>query len=442
MTKPTGGLQLAGNKKPTESVVTTEPLPSRIPDSHLNIKYSAAGIPLTQFSAIEGMGGVGIAIVFLRNITADPRLSIGIDIALGAMAFLVVWVFLGLLDSPFQALDNVYQDKVKRIYPGLLLLVMATLGMVAVFGNREEFGEALLSGSASLVGLANYQAVISLEPIGGGPGTTDALYHLWALSLLMQFLVFYPLLTAVLARLTRRNLPFLLLVTVGLFVASAWYMSTAWTGFNVEKLFYGTFTRSMPMLAGAAAAIIRFMYETRLGQRVRPGGVVRRRRSAWSYVFLTFTGVAAAVLLTLAARQMTYYSKPWTYEGGYAFTAVMIGVLLLTLTSRRNFFSLILGFSLLSGLGRISFALFMVQYPILWFFRTMTPASFTHLPLAIATGITSLVVALLIHLFVLAPGARMEWKLSVVVPVAALTILFLALAGQPYIMAAIGAQVP
>lgn len=404
----------------------------RTPRYHLTVTYAEDGTPQTRFYAIEGLGGLGLVLVFLRHATGDPRFSIGFYILLAVLSFVVVWVFLIHSRKPFEALEFTYDSRIKRIYPGLVLLVFLTLGITDLFGDKEEFGVTLLSGSSSLVGLANYVARIAGTPLGGGPGSTDALYHLWAVSLMMQFFVFFPLFLAVVARLTRGKVGIMLGATAVLVGLSVWNMATSWTGHNAASLLFGFTTASLPMLMGAGVAMIRFLYETLLRKHA-VGNTLYRPGPAWSYIAVTAAGIAAVVSLIWLAFQFTYYSKPWIFNGGYALTNLVIAILMMTLTTRRNLFYELFGFSVLSGFGRIGFAFYMVHYPILWFIRQVFPVTLSAWPVALSAGLLSVFVAALIHLFLLVPGVETEWKLSAVVPIAAIMIAIIATSAAPYL---------
>lgn len=398
------------------------------------VSYTAEEVtPQSKFPAIEGISGIAIVVVFFRHLTGSPHLAFGVDVALASLSFIVAWTLLRHITKPFDALNRTYEARIKRIYPGLLLLVLVTVGMVDVFGSQIDYGETLRAGASALVGLANQNAILTQQPIGGGPATTNALHHLWVISLMMQFLIFWPLLIVVIARLTKSSPNWILAAAVVLFIASAIQMPLHWDGSNEKTMLYGLTTRSLSMSAGALAATFRFVYERRhtlkwltSPRKDTPPNLMNR--TLW-----TIIGVLGIAIFVVISVLYDSHNSPFLYEGGFAIVSLAIGVLLLTLTTAKNALMTLFSFSLFVGLGRISFSIYLVHYPLLWLARQVLPGPGNTWLIAVVAGIPTILIATLIHLFLLVPGRRTKWTLSVVVPAAALTVGIFALAMAPYL---------
>lgn len=95
---------------------------------------------------------------------------------------------------------------------------------------------------------------------------------------------------------------------------------------------------------------------------------MQRRRTrdqrAWPDVIWTLVSVAAIAILVVTFAQFDSFFDGWLYQGGYVLVNAAIGLLVWSLTSRRNLLVQVSGFSLFLGSGRISFPLFLLIFPV------------------------------------------------------------------------------
>ena len=416
----------------TSSEVEEEIVEGQGPPPSRRVSFSDEDIiPRTRFAAIEGLTGIAMFFVFLRNATVNPHYAFGLDVALAGIAFMVTWGMLRKINKPFEALDNTYDARLKHIYPGLLLLIIVTLLMVKIFGTSADFGQSLLTGFTGLLGISNIQIIMSYQPAMSNPGISDALYNLWAVSLMLQFFVVWPLIIALTARFTRSSLVAILTVSLILFAASAAVMPLMWDGLNERRLLAGTDSRVLCMIAGAIAATTRFMYEKNRNRRVLTG---RHRRTSIKqrYWLWTTTGIAALGVIVMFSARFYWFNAAWLFQGGYIFLTFFIGLLLLSLSSQQNLLTRFFSFSLFTGMGRISFILYMIHYPILWLFRKVMTTPATGWQVTLVAGLITLVLGALIYLFLLTPARSTQWKLSLVIPIIAATIAFFVVSGMPF----------
>lgn len=398
---------------------------------HLRVDYpDDSPRPETQFFGVEGAAGLSVVFVFLRNATDNPHFIFAIDVLLASTAFIVTWIMLRRLDRPFSALERTYDSRIKHTFPGLLLLVMVTLAMVNIYGTFNEFGSTLLTGAAGLLGLANYELVAVHAVTATGPGEMNALYHLWAVSVMLQFFAVWPLLMAVVSRLTRNSINWLIGISVAVFVGSALVIPMQWVNFSDRVLGFTAGSAFLPMMAGSIAAMIRYRYEL---AHMRPITAAKLRHRPWLYVLATGASAAMMALLLAMSFDEYWFNSARLYPAGFAIVSVAIGALLLTLTSRRNLLKKVFSFSLFAGLGKMSFIIYLVHYPVLWFFRAVLPLSGEDWITALVAGVVTLMIALVTYLFLLVPGKETKWKSSVVVPVVTATLALLAYWLRPYV---------
>jgi peptidoglycan/LPS O-acetylase OafA/YrhL len=333
---------------------------------------------------LDGLRAFAVAAVLAFH---DGRLRGGF---LGVSTFFTLSGFLitGLLLDEWWsrgrvALGDFYARRIRRLLPAAVIGVVLAAAVAVRLHDAQTSRAFPLDGLAALANVANWRFLVSGQSYTALFSTPSPLQHYWSLAVEEQFyLVLAPLTVALLA-LLRGSRTALLGVLTALGAASfvdAWIVSAH----NIDRAYYGTDTRALEFLVGAALAVA--LAHRSLG-----------RRSARA---IAIVGPAALVAMAWANAHFAVTDHA-LYHGGLLAYAIAGGVVVLA-ARERGVVRWVCSLPPLRGLGRISYGVYVYHWPIfLWLSASRTGLD----PLALTTVrvALTLVVATLSYLFVERP---------------------------------------
>lgn len=366
----------------------------------------------SYYPAVDGMRAVAILSVLLFHTGLYSNGLFGVDLFFLLSGFLITLTMLREYHrTGIVHLGRFYARRAKRLLPLLVLTLGVTLLSVYTWGSRAElsrFGEQAL---ASLVYLTNWEQIAAGQQYWDGFGALNPLGHMWSLAITEQFYLVWPLvLLGVLLlgrKLSRRGsdglrwqrspvsaLLVLLVGGAGAMIAAA-QPALRFDGTNADRMYLGTDTHTVGLLVGAAVAAISYLFlqhSGRTGQRARSDAAALWARGI-TWVFMSALSLAALLSIIILSVRATSYEEPWLYRFGFTAVALLGGILVLTLTSRRNLLSRLFAWPPLVETGKISYTLFLVHLPVYWTIQavdpTVSPADIAILGIPLSLGLAS-----------------------------------------------------
>ncbi len=211
---------------------------------------------------IDGLRAVAVLLVVGFHIIPEWVRGgfIGVDIFFVISGFLISSIIFESLDDGTFSIREFYIRRVKRIFPSLIVLLVAStvVGCFALFSDElKELGKHVAGGA----GFISNFVFLNESGYFDKASETKPLLHLWSLGVEEQFYLFWPFMVLVAWKLNRINF-FLVL----LFILSFYFNIH-----NIEKypafVFYAPHTRFWELFSGSLLAWF-FLYKKNVLQKV------------------------------------------------------------------------------------------------------------------------------------------------------------------------------
>lgn len=323
-----------------------------------------------RWLAFDGLRGVAILLVLLDHSHSSWAVGgwMGVDLYFALSGFLITWLLLGEWDRYGSiSLRRFWQRRNLRLLP----VLVAVLGGTAAFSFAvppPTQGQTWVGLPTSAFFVSNLYTVFTNRVIG-------LLTPTWSLGIEAQFYLLWPLVLVGLLRLglSRRQI---LVATLGLAMVSAALAPLLFDPHRSFSAYENPLARAQGLLLGCSAALL---YLGPLGERLRA------RRWPLGCTVLLATGVMAGLMSTPFQRLAIWRGGGLTLVD-LASATIVIGLAVGGVPVLER----LLQTRLMTGLGRISYALFLVQYPIflgLWHTNLTLTVTVAHWGLSIAAAI-------------------------------------------------------
>jgi peptidoglycan/LPS O-acetylase OafA/YrhL len=223
---------------------------------------------------IDGLRAVAVLSVVAYHVApvVMPSGFLGVDVFFVISGFLITSLVRAELEAGTFSFLNFYGRRIRRIYPALLIVLLATL----IGGTWLMLPEAyyLLGQSAlwAATGLSNFYFLSQVDYFAPSANSLPLL-HTWSLGVEEQFYLLWPLLMAtclpVLARLSAPRWWLPLLITIASFVAAVVYMQI-----SPDFAFYSPITRAWELGLGATLAFAPNLARPRVSLITAAGGLL------------------------------------------------------------------------------------------------------------------------------------------------------------------------
>ncbi len=251
--------------------------------------------------------------------------------------------------------------RLRRLVPAALLgaLVVLAFGLTVATSDQQRalFGDMV----TALTYTINWHFIASGQSYAQLFAAPSPLQHFWSLAVEGQFYLVFGL--AAWWSLRGHHPIRRLAILVGMAMTASLAL-TLFAGFSHDRIFYGTDTRALEILAGAALALL--LTRRRLADNQVGPGLGR---------ILTLAGAAALVACVVLWVTSTLGSS-WVYAGGLgAYAGLSTLIVLAVVVVPQGQLARLLGLAPLRAIGLVSYGLYVFHWPV---FLWLTPAR-THL---------------------------------------------------------------
>lgn len=339
---------------------------------------------------IDGLRAVAVvSVVVFHAFPSSARGGfIGVDIFFIISGFLISTIIFGNLRRDTFSIVEFYNRRIKRIFPALLVVLLATFGfgwMTLMADEYAQLGKHVAAGASFVSNLVFWGEAGYFDTAG----ETKPLLHLWSLGIEEQFYIFWPVVLSVAWRL-RANF---LVVTAVTALASFAYNIHLVTHDPVAD-FYSPFSRFWELALGSGLAYLTLFERTAM-----------QRMSALGRDVQSLTGgaiIAVGMVATTASS---------AFPGWWALLPTVGALLVIAAGSQAWFNRVVMSHRLMVWIGLISFPLYLWHWPILSFVRILAAERPTRLA-RVAAIVAAVLLAYLTYRLVEIPvrkGAEKRW---------------------------------
>ncbi|MDN5686781.1 MAG: acyltransferase [Brachybacterium sp.] len=363
---------------------------------------------------LHGLRGLAIGLVVLYHVWFD-RVSGGVDVFLFISSFLLVGTFLRVIDRGGATRPLAYWARTfKRLLPPTAVVSLATLAGVRLILPPQRWMPALTDAAGSLLHVQNWVLIRrGVDYYAADAAGPSPFQHFWSLSIQGQVFLAWPLLIAlavVVARLLRRPVRPVLAAAFAAVLVASFVWSVHSTATQQQIAYFDTVTRLWEFAAGSLLGLLLPWWESRSaarrGRRDRRG---RRRASTPAAVaprvvagWLGIAGLVSCGLLIDVQGAFPGWIAAWPL-------AAAALVLVVGTTGHRLSVDHLLATGPAKVLGDISYALYLVHWPLLTLYLAHTGTPRAGLLDGLVLILVSLAAAWLLTRLVDAPIRRWPW---------------------------------
>jgi peptidoglycan/LPS O-acetylase OafA/YrhL len=303
---------------------------------------------------IDALRALAVLAVFLYHARVEwmPGGFLGVDIFFVISGYLITSLLLReFRGSGHVELGRFWLRRARRLLPAVGVLIAVTMVAAAIV-EPDRIDQLRGDAVASLAYFANWHFVFVNQSYFEQFQQPSLFTHLWSLSVEEQFYLFWPLIFAAGMKLFGRN-RLLLGVCAGALgsVALAWVLFDP--GGDASRVYYGTDTHAVGLLAGVALALVWSPVELR-----------RRRTGPLVGPILDVVGVLALAYVVLSFIHVHDYDLA-LWHGGYLWLALVTALLLAVLAHPAARLGRLLGTPPVLWLGLRSYSFYLWHWPVL-----------------------------------------------------------------------------
>ena len=312
---------------------------------------------ISGFDGLRTLGVIGVIMYHLNpNVFSGGYL--GVPIFFLISGYLITDHFFNTTDfgGKFD-LKNFYWKRLKRLYPGMLFVLLASGAYIFFFLKNllYHLDQIVLTNVLNVYNwwqIFNGQSYFERFANNESPFT-----HLWTLSIEGQFYIVWPLLLLLFIKFGVKKSR-IFGFTLVLSVASAIWMAILFKpGVDPSRIYYGTDTRLFSILMGCGLALI--WPAERLKAGLEKGDKLKLN-------LIGALSIALMILMIFTVKD----NDPFLYRGGMFIFTVVTCILIAVVAHPDAFWNKVLSNKVFHYIGSRSYGLYLYQFPVMIFFES------------------------------------------------------------------------
>jgi peptidoglycan/LPS O-acetylase OafA/YrhL len=304
---------------------------------------------------IDAMRALAVLAVFGYHAGLDwvPGGFLGVDVFFVISGYLITSLLLReFRGTGHLEIGRFWLRRARRLLPAVGVLIAVAM-IVSAIAEPDKIGQIRGDALASLFYFANWHFIYDHTSYFEQFGRPSLFTHLWSLSVEEQFYLFWPLIFAAGMKLFGRGR-----LLIGVLAGAVGSVVLAWIlfdpGHDASRVYYGTDTHAVGLLAGVALALVWSPTELRVHKSFGPlvGPI------------LDAVGVISLGYLILSFAHVHDYDLA-LWHGGYGWIAIATVLLLAAVAHPAARLGGIIGRPALLWLGLRSYSFYLWHWPVL-----------------------------------------------------------------------------
>jgi peptidoglycan/LPS O-acetylase OafA/YrhL len=306
---------------------------------------------LVHQPGLDGLRGLAVALVVLfhADISWMSGGFLGVSIFFTLSGYLITSLLLAEHEQRGRIdLRNFWSRRLRRLAPASLAAIVVVVALASWLSTSSEASRIKGDAVSAALYVSNWRFVVAEHSYADLFSAPSPLLHIWSLSIEEQLYVVVPLLVVGVLALgwSRRRLGVVLLALA----ATSTITGVAVSG--VDRVYYGTDTRAAELLLGAVLAC--FVSH-------------RLTNSVSAQVLRLASGAGSLALLAVIALSITSDTRSGWVAGGALPAFALLSIVLVVASVVVGPIRSLLSFAPLRALGRISYGVYLVHWPVFVF---------------------------------------------------------------------------
>ncbi len=332
-------------------------------------------VGLGYHEPLDGLRGLALLaiIVFHSGVDLAPGAFLSVSTFFTLSGFLITALLLAEhgRDGGI-SMKGFWERRLRRLLPAALVVISAIAVVSVILADTTQWLRLRADALASVFYVANWRFILAGDSYGASFESPSPYTHFWSLAIEEQFYLLLPLVVVgvLVATRSRRALGWTLAAALG--VSLLWANFLVSSGASVDRLYFGTDVRLPELIVGALLALWWMRRRDPLGAR---GG---------EWVSL---GGAAALAAMVVLWMTADLDDRWFYRGGLTLYSCLTVLVVVAAMTPGSAVARVVGWRPLVWVGVLSYAGYLVHYPILLWLRQNTDLG-DWLGLAVALPLT------------------------------------------------------